>query len=154
MMMTRRQFLLAGSAAALVLAAGGRPTLAADKAAIPVLLYKTPGCECCDGYATYLGQNGFKVTLKETNDLASVSGKAGIPADMQGCHTAFTGDYAIDGHVPVEAVQKLLAERPAIKGLTLPGMPPGSPGMSGPKAVPFIVYAIDRQGQKNIFMTV
>jgi hypothetical protein len=153
-MVTRREWLFTASGAALAIAAGWWPALAADKAAIPVLLYKTPGCECCDGYAAYLGQNGFKVTVKETSDLAAISGKAGIPADLQGCHTAFIGDYVIDGHVPVEAVRKLLADHPPVKGLTLPGMPPGSPGMSGTKAEPFTVYAIDRQGQKSVYMKV
>ena len=153
-MLTRRKFLLAGSAVGLTLAAGWRLALAADKTAIPVLLYKSPGCKCCDSYAAYLRYNGFKVTVKEATDLASISGKAGIPAGLQGCHTAFIGDYVVDGHVPVEAVQKLLGEHPDLKGLTLPGMPAGSPGMSGTKEGPFIVYGIDRQGQKNIFMTV
>ena len=153
MMITRRRFLLSASAAALAIAAGWWPSLAGDKAAIPVLLYKSPGCECCDGYATYLGQHGFKVTVKEASDLAAISGKAGIPADLQGCHTAFIGDYVIEGHLPVEAVDKLLAERPAVKGLTLPGMPPGSPGMNGTKEGPFTVYAIDGQGHKSAYMT-
>lgn len=152
--MTRRQLLMTSSAAALTLVAGWPLAFAADKADIPVLLYKTPGCECCDGYAAYLGQHRFKVTVKETSDLAAISAKAGIPSDLQGCHTAFIGNYAVDGHVPIEAVQKLLAERPAVKAITLPGMPPGSPGMSGPKAMPFTIYAIDEQDQKNIFMTV
>ena len=139
---------------AFAVAAGWLPAIAADKAAIPVLLYKTPGCTCCDGYAAYLGRHGFKVTVKETSDLAAISGKAGIPADLQGCHTAFIGDYVIDGHVPIEAVQKLLAERPAIKGLTLSGMPPGSPGMSGTKEGPFTVYGIDQQGHKSVYVQV
>jgi len=92
--------------------------------------------------------------VKEASDLAAIGGKAGIPADLQGCHTAFIGDYVIDGYVPVEAVRKLLADHPPVKGLTLPGMPPGSPGMSGTKAEPFTVYAIDRQGQKSVYMKV
>ncbi len=94
------------------------------------------------------------MTVREAENLASISAKAGIPADLQGCHTAFFGDYVIDGHVPVEAIQKLLAEHPLLRGLTLPGMPPGSPGMAGTKEGPFTVYAIDKQGQKIVYMTV
>jgi hypothetical protein len=153
-MITRREFMIAASLTALATTAGSPRAWAADKTAIPVMLYKTPGCECCEGYAAYLGKDGFKVTVKEAEDLASISSKAGIPADLQGCHTAFIGDYVIDGHVPVEAIQKLLAEHPYLKGLTLPGMPPGSPGMAGTKEGPFTVYAIDKQGQKIVYMTV
>ena len=118
------------------------------------MLYKTPGCECCSGYADYLRSHGFTVTVKETEKLAAISGKAGIPPELQGCHTSFMGGYVIDGHVPIEAVQKLLAERPAIKGLALAGMPPGSPGMPGPKQGPFIIQAIDKEGKTSIYMSV
>jgi hypothetical protein len=113
-----------------------------------------PGCECCDGYAAYLRQHGFAVTVRETPKLAEISAKAGIPTQLQGCHTAFFGGYVVDGHVPVEAIAKLLADQPAIKGLALPGMPPGSPGMDGPKQAPFVVQAIDRDGGAAQFMTI
>ena len=76
----------------------------------------------------------FTVTVKETEKLAAISGKAGIPPELQGCHTSFLGGYVVDGHVPIEAVQKLLAERPAIKGLALAGMPTGLTWHAGPKA--------------------
>jgi len=121
---------------------------------MPVMLYKTPGCGCCDGYADYLRGHGFTVTVKETEKLAAISGKAGIPPDFQGCHTSFMGDYVIDGHVPIEAVRKLLAERPAIKGLALAGMPADSPGMPGPKELPFIIHAIDKEGKSSIYMSI
>jgi hypothetical protein len=93
------------------------------------------------------------VTVKETDKLAAISGKAGIPAELQGCHTSFIDGYVVDGHVPIEAVQKLLAERPAIKGLALAGMPTGSPGMPGPKDGPFTIYAIDKDGKSATYMT-
>jgi hypothetical protein len=115
-------------------------------APIPVTLYKNPSCTCCEGYAQYLDQNGFKVDVRVTNDLAEISRKAGIPADLEGCHTSFIGSYVVDGHVPVKSIRKLLDEKPAIIGLTLPGMPAGSPGMYGQKAGPLTVYAINRDG--------
>lgn len=152
-MITRRRLMIAGSLAALAAALRWTPLGAAEKAPIPALLYKTPGCECCEGYAAYLEQHGFAVTVKETDTLASISAKAGIPAELEGCHTAFISDYVVDGHAPVEAVQKLLAEHPALAGLTVPGMPPGSPGMGGEKQLPLIVYAIDKQGEKSVYMT-
>jgi hypothetical protein len=144
-MYTRRALLIAASALALAGPVSAEP--------IPVMLYKNPECGCCDGYADYLRSHGFTVTAKATPDLSEISRKAGIPPDLQGCHTAFIGDYVVDGHVPVEAIEKLLAEKPAIKGITLPGMPEGSPGMVGDKTGPFTIYAIDADGRSNEFMT-
>lgn len=155
-MITRRDLLgyaTLAAAAALFGPAAWRGAFAAP-AKPPVAIFKNPGCECCDGYATYLRQHGFTVTVKETDKLASISSKAGIPAELQGCHTAFLGGYVVDGHVPVEAVEKMLAEQPAIKGLALPGMPPGSPGMAGDKVEPFKVQAVDRDGKATLYMTV
>lgn len=143
-MMTRRALLLSASTLALT-----GPLKAAP---IAVTLYKSPECGCCEGYADYLRQHGFAVTSKPTNELAEISRTAGVPAELQGCHTAFIGDYVVDGHVPVEAITKLLAEHPAIRGITLPGMPEGSPGMSGEKAGRLTVYAIGEDGKSPVFM--
>ena len=145
-MFTRRALLMTASALALSGPAHAAP--------VAVTLYKNPECGCCDGYADYLRHYGFAVTAKATNDLSEISRKAGIPPDLQGCHTAFIGDYVVDGHVPVEAIKKLLAGRPAIKGITLPGMPLGSPGMTGDKTEPFTVYAITKDGRSSVYMTV
>ena len=138
-MMTRATRL----AAALMALAAPLPALAAP---IPALLYKNPQCGCCEGYADYLRQNGFTVEVKPSNDLASISQKAGVPEALEGCHTMFVGGYVVDGHVPVAAVKRLLAEKPALKGITLPGMPMGSPGMGGDKAAPLTTYAIPKDG--------
>jgi hypothetical protein len=113
---------------------------------IHVLLYKNPQCSCCEGYADYLRANGFDVEVKPTNDLAEISRKAGVPADYEGCHTAFIDGYVVDGHVPVAAIKRLLAERPAVAGITVPGMPSGSPGMGGEKTEPLKVYAVTKDG--------
>ncbi|MDH4989157.1 DUF411 domain-containing protein [Aminobacter anthyllidis] len=117
------------------------------------VLYKNPQCGCCEGYADYLRKNGFEVEVKPTNDLAEISRKAGVPEDFQGCHTMFIDGYVIDGHVPLKAVEKLLTERPAIAGISLPGMPMGSPGMVGDKTEPFKVYAITKDGKKPTVYT-
>jgi hypothetical protein len=109
-------------------------------------LYKNPQCNCCEGYAAYLRQNGFDVDVKPTNDLAEISRKAGVPAELEGCHTMFVDDYVVDGHVPVKVIRRLLSERPAIAGITLPGMPTGSPGMTGKKTGPFKIYAVSKDG--------
>lgn len=109
-------------------------------------MYKNPQCSCCEGYAAYLRRNGFQVDVKPTNDLAEISRKAGVPEKFQGCHTIFLEGYVVDGHVPVKVIRKLLAERPQIAGITLPGMPEGSPGMTGRKTEPFTVYAVTKDG--------
>jgi hypothetical protein len=144
-MLTRRALLMSASALALIGPAHAEP--------VSVMLYKNPECSCCDGYADYLRHNGFTVTAKATTDLAEISRKAGIPSDFQGCHTAFIGGYVVDGHVPVEAIKKLLADHPSIKGITLAGMPEGSPGMVGEKATPFTIFAIGQDGKASVFIT-
>ena len=113
---------------------------------IHATLYKNPQCSCCEGYAAYLRKNGFEVEVKATNDLAEISSKAGVPENLQGCHTMFVDGYVVDGHVPVSINRKLLSERPAIAGITLPGMPEGSPGMTGSKRETFTIYAITKDG--------
>ncbi|RVQ50499.1 DUF411 domain-containing protein [Sinorhizobium meliloti] len=110
-------------------------------------LYKNPQCGCCEGYAAYLRENGFNVDVKPTNDLLEISRKAGVPEDMQGCHTMFIDGYVVDGHVPVNVVRKLLKEKPPIAGITLPGMPMGSPGMAGTKTEPFVIYTVPKDGK-------
>jgi hypothetical protein len=145
-MITRRAFLVSASTLAMA-----RPLHAAPPPA--VTLYKSQECGCCEGHVSHLRRHGFTVTSKQTNELAEISRKAGVPPDLQGCHTAFIGDYVVEGHVPAEAINKLLAERPAIKGIALPGMPEGSPGMTGAKTGPFVIYAIGQNGQSSIFMT-
>ena len=122
------------------------PALPAIAEPIRGTLYKDPQCGCCEGYAAYLRQNGFTIDIKPTHDLAEISQKAGVPEELQGCHTMFVDKYVVDGHVPVNVIRKLLSERPAIAGITLPGMPAGSPGMTGSKQGPFTIYAVTKDG--------
>ena len=119
------------------------PAMAGEK---DVTLYKTPQCGCCEGYADYLRDNGFAVTVKPTHDLSAMSREAGIPVEAEGCHLSFVDGYVVSGHVPVGTVSKLLTERPDIKGVTLPGMPMGSPGMTGKKEAPFEILEIRKSG--------
>jgi hypothetical protein len=166
-MITRRTLMIAASA----LVTGGAaaaisrwqlrrtaPTIVwtskALAAAPPGQLFKNPQCSCCETYATYLRRHGLTVTVVATNDLAEIDRKAGMSEDLEGCHTMFIGDYFVSGHVVVEAIEKLLSERPNIKGITLPGMPGGSPGMSGPKEGPLTIYAIGKDGKSSVYMTV
>jgi len=109
---------------------------------VAVAMYKNPQCSCCDEYAKYLRQNGFNVTVTPTHNMSLISRQHGVPEKLAGCHTMLIGGYVVEGHVPVSAINKLLREHPNIKGISLPGMPEGSPGMTGKKAEPFTVYEI------------
>jgi hypothetical protein len=139
--MNRRIFCLGAALAAVTL------PLPASAEPIRATLYKNPQCSCCEDYAAYLRQHGFEVGVKVTNDLTEISGKAGVPEKFQGCHTMFVAGYVVDGHVPVNTIRKLLSERPPIAGITLPGMPSGSPGMTGHKDGPFTIYAVTKDGR-------
>jgi hypothetical protein len=119
---------------------------AADAVPPPATVYKDPSCGCCGAYVEYLRRNGFAVSVVETPDLAAVKEKEGVPASLGGCHTMTVGGYVVEGHVPVAALRRLLAEKPAIRGISLPGMPEGSPGMGGTKQAPFTIYAITAAG--------
>lgn len=112
------------------------------------VLYKNPGCVCCDDYATYLRERGIRVTVEATEGLALIKRRHGVPEDLEGCHTVLLDGYVIEGHVPMKALDRLFAERPKITGIALPGMPEGSPGMGGDKSGPFEVYAFSKGGSK------
>ena len=116
------------------------------------VVYKTPACGCCHVYAEYLKREGVSVEVRDVTDLAGIKRQYGIPPQLESCHTSVIGEYVVEGHVPLEVVEKLLAEKPDIKGIALPGMPAGSPGMPGLKVGPWTVYALARDGSFNEFM--
>ena len=120
----------------------------AEESSRDVTLYKNPQCGCCESYASYLRENGFTVTVKPTHELAQLSRMAGIPENFEGCHLSMIDGYVVSGHVPVASVERLLSEQPKIVGITLPGMPQGSPGMSGRKTEPFTTYEIGSQSPR------
>jgi hypothetical protein len=124
----------------------------AEQAPQQATLYKSPDCTCCEGHAAYLKRNGIQVSIIETPDLPSIKKTNGVPAELEGCHTILLDGYVIEGHMPINPIRKLLRERPAIKGISLPGMPLGAPGMSGPKEGPFVIYEIG-DGEKRVFAT-
>ena len=97
-----------------------------------VVVHKDPNCGCCNGWIRHLQQAGFKVTAKDETDMAAVKQRLGVPSSKQSCHTAEIGGYVVEGHVPAEHIKHLLAARPKARGLVLPGMPIGSPGMEAP----------------------
>ena len=143
------------SGAALIGGTTGIQWLRAEPAADrgQVTLYKNPQCECCEGYAAYLRHNGFKVTAIPTNDLTVMGEKYGISDSLQPCHISLIGGYVVGGHIPIEVVNRLLSEKPQITGITLPGMPEGTPGMPGKKPGPLEIYEIGK-GAPKIYATI
>lgn len=119
-----------------------------------VILYKSDYCGCCGLYEKYLDNENFMVEVIETEDLAPIKEQWSIPIEMQSCHTMIIGDYFVEGHVPREAIDKLMNEKPDIRGIALPGMPSGSPGMPGAKKEQFVIFAIGKDGKVNEFMKI
>ena len=120
---------------------------------LSVEVFKTPSCGCCYGYVLFLEKEQFNVKETDMRSLHTIKQKYNIPLEMQSCHTTIIGKYFIEGHVPLEAVNKLLKEQPDIDGIALPGMPIGTPGMPGKKEEPFVVYQLI-DGKFSIFMTI
>jgi hypothetical protein len=118
-------------------------TASVDVASLVVDVYKSPTCGCCGGWEEYLGERGVSVRSIPTEDMSALKLEHGLPPETWSCHTAFVDGYLVEGHVPLEAIEDLLTERPAIDGIALPGMPSGSPGMTGEQEAPFEVVAID-----------
>ena len=148
---TRRTFLglLGGSVVSLVLSTGR--TNAARSRAIKV--YKSPYCGCCGAWTKILARSGYEPEVFNTNDLTPIKRLAGVPVNLESCHTAFINGYVVEGHVPVAAIEKMMAERPDIVGIGVPGMPIGSPGMPGPDPEPFSVIEFAADGRQAIYMS-
>jgi hypothetical protein len=137
----------------LVLALAANPANSAERP--PATLYKNPQCGCCEQYANYLRSNGFTVKVLPTHNLSLIRRQAGvnIPEKLEGCHTMLIDKYVVDGHVPLKTLDKLLTERPDIRGISLPGMPEGSPGMTGQKTEPFTIYEIGGDSESRVYAT-
>lgn len=110
-------------------------------------VYKSPSCGCCTAWAERMQVAGFAVSTVDDNNMTAVKERAGIPYGMGSCHTAEVGGYVIEGHVPAQDIQRLLREKPRARGLTVPGMPTGSPGMEqGSRVEPYTVFLIREDG--------
>jgi hypothetical protein len=113
-------------------------------------MYKNPQCGCCQGHADYLEEQGFEIEVVATDSLAAFKQQKGVPEKLEGCHTLLIDGYVIEGHVPANAIRRLLQERPQIRGLAVPGMPAGSPGMGGQKTAPLETYEL-ADGMPRVF---
>lgn len=134
-----------GAAAAADLPAAGAPPV--------VTVYKSPYCGCCSKWVDYLKGNGYTVTTVDLEDLSEIKASSGVPRSVQTCHTAVVAGYVLEGHVPVDAINKLLAEKPKVAGIGVPGMPVGSPGMEGTPAQHYDVLAWDKTGKTSVYLT-
>lgn len=140
--MRRRTFLAA-------LATFGITGLATAQSARDATLYKNPQCGCCQDHAAYLRRHGYRVTEIATHDLEDIRRRHGVPEQLYGCHTILVGGYVVEGHVSAGLIDRLLRERPKIRGISLPGMPQGSPGMTGTKTEPFRIYEIGMRSSEE-----
>lgn len=151
--MTRMSGLVQG---ALLLAAtivGGAAVRGPVSTPPQVTIYKTAGCMCCNRWAEHLRQQGFDVVIDSTGILADVNAEHGVSQDLASCHTALVGGYVVVGHVPADAILRLVREQPPLAGISLPGMPVGSPGMEvdGVEPESFSVLAFDEEGNTSVF---
>lgn len=121
-------------------------TVAAD-----IVVYKSPTCGCCGKWVEHMENAGYSVDAENRRDLGPIKRELGVPGRMQSCHTAKVGGYFVEGHVPADLVKRLLADKPDIKGLTVPGMPMGSPGMEGSRKDPYNVIAIGKDGRARVY---
>lgn len=120
-------------------------------AAATIEVYKTATCGCCVKWIQHLEANGFKVKAHNVEDTSVVRQKLGMPEQYGSCHTAKVGSYVIEGHVPAPEIKKLLADKPAAKGLAVPGMPLGSPGMEAPTSDAYDVLLVKKDGSSKVF---
>lgn len=118
----------------------------------PVIdVYKSPTCGCCVKWVAHLEQHGFTVRTMDVPDPSAVKSRVGVPGRLTSCHTALVDGYIVEGHVPATDVRRMLEKRPPIAGLTVPGMPVGSPGMEGPNPKPYDVLTFDLSGKITVF---
>ena len=145
MKLKRNRLLVAALLALAAAGAGAEP--------LPeVVMHKDPNCGCCGQWAEYLQANGFRVKTVMEDDMQSVKRRFAVPQRLTSCHTAKVGNYVIEGHVPASAIKRLLREKPAVAGLSVPGMPLGSPGMEVPrKKDAYDVVAFDKAGKTAVY---
>jgi hypothetical protein len=140
-------------AAALAAVSTAQPAPRPAGARVPITVYKTATCGCCAKWVDHMKAHGFEPAVQDLRDLSAVKMELRVPASLQSCHTAIVDGYAIEGHVPADAVTKLLAQKPRnVAGLAVPGMPIGSPGMEqGAQKDPYEILAFDRTGKITVF---
>jgi hypothetical protein len=144
-MLTRRALL------ASIAVIGCLPAAAPARASSSVF-YRNPGCGCCMAWVDRMAEAGLPLTMEDSNDLAGISAGYGIPQGLEGCHVGKIAGYVISGHVPPADIKRLIAEKPEARGLLVPGMPVGSPGMEmGDQVDRYDVLLLARDGSTTVF---
>lgn len=123
----------------------------ASAAASLIDVYKSEYCGCCHEWVKHLEANGFKVKAQNVANPSDYREKFGIPNDLGSCHTGYVNGYALEGHVPAAEIKRLLAEKRKAKGLAVPAMPLGSPGMEGPRKDPYAVLLVQSNGSHTVY---
>ena len=119
---------------------------------LAMTVYKTPSCGCCKAWVAGMQRAGFTIKIVDLDNLDEVKRNAGVPGELQACHTALVGAYVVEGHVPADLIKRMLDEKPQITGLAVPGMPAGSPGMDqGAAKEPYAVIAFTRSGKSSVY---
>lgn len=149
-----RMWLAAGAAVLAVTACSGGGSAQAGQVVASndtVVVYKTPTCGCCGAWVDHVREQGFPVVTHDLDDLSDIKRDLGVPAGRISCHTATVRGYTIEGHVPADLIRRMLDEQPAIRGLAVPGMPMGSPGMEGLIKQDYDVLAFDSAGAVTVY---
>ena len=114
-------------------------------------MHQNPACGCCGEWAAHMRRNGFDVQVNKTAELNRIKEREGITAKTAACHTSYIDGYVVEGHVPARDIKRLLRERPNVRGITVPGMPAGSPGMEGPRRDNYDVLTFDANGNTAVY---
>jgi len=151
----RSAWLALSAAGALAIIAAVTISLAPPRLAhadADVVVYKTATCGCCHNWVEHLRDEGLTVAVVNVQETQTAQRRFGVPAQLGSCHTAKAGNYFVEGHVPADLIQRLLVEQPKdIRGIAVPGMPIGSPGMEGPNPVEYEVLSVNAQGEVGVF---
>jgi hypothetical protein len=142
---------LIGSAVAAAAGAFALPTLLRASAGTPMMVYKDPNCGCCHNWVEIMRTAGFDLSVRDTGDMNSIKARYKVGRPLASCHTALVGGYVVEGHVPADVIRKLLADKPRVLGIAVPGMPIGSPGMEGATKQAYEVLTFDAAGKTTVF---
>lgn len=136
---------------ALLAAAFMSPALLRAAAGTPMMVYKDPNCGCCHSWVEIMRRSGFEVSVRDTADMPSIKTRYKVGRNLASCHTALVAGYVVEGHVPADVIRKLLAEKPKVVGIAVPGMPVGSPGMEGGAKEAYSILTFDAAGKTTVF---
>ena len=151
---TRRAWIGSTVASGLLLLGGWRRAALAkgiDKAPVGILVYASPGCECCKAWIKHLEGNGFVPAAQFVDDVTPIKRKRGVPEKLWSCHTAIVGPYTVEGHVPADVIHTMLDKRLSVAGLAAPGMPNGAPGMEGAVKDRYEIVSFTATGKTAVF---